>query len=132
MNFGDGMISYNTSSLSVEYVRENKKNYRARRLAIAISLIYVWLFFALLAWWAWLNTATSLNSDWAVVPPYGSGSIHLVLCLLVITTYVLGYIFVPRNMTVGLREESLPSLLPLVLQTDRSSSCPPMLGHPST
>ena len=116
-DFGDGMLSYNARSLEIVYVRENKKSYRARRLAVAISLIYVWLFVALIAWWGWLNEATTLNSDLAVVPPIGSGSIHLILCLAVITTYVLGYIFVPRNTTVGLRSGSLPSLLPLILQT---------------
>ena len=116
-NFGDGMISFDDTSFSVEYVRENKKSYNARRLAVAISLVYVWLFLALLAWWTWLNLTTTLNQELAVVPPYGSGSIHLVLSMLVITTYVLGYIFVPRKTTVGMREGSLPSLLPLVLQT---------------
>lgn len=93
----------------VEYYRENMKSYRARRLAVAMSLLYVWLFIALIIFFV-VRTATDIFPR-LTVPPYGSGAIHLILCLFVVLSYAIGNSCVPRHTTVGMREGSLPSLV---------------------
>ena len=103
------MVSYDARTVRVEYYRENQRGYRARRLAVAAALTYAWLFLMLIIFWIYRNV-TGLYER-LTVPPYGSGSIHLLLCLGVVVIYALGNTCVPRHMTVGLREGSLPSVV---------------------
>ena len=107
------IVSFSSHVARVEYYPENVRSYRSRRLAVAVALIYVWLFFALMIFWVWRNDTGSYQR--LRVPPYGSGTIHWLLCLLVVLTYVLGVMIVPRIVTVGMREGSLPSLVSFII-----------------
>lgn len=89
------------------------RGYRSRRLAIASSLVYVWLFFGLILFWIWRKVTGRYPN--LLVPPYGSGTIHLVLCMYVVLAYVVGITVVPRHRTVGMRAGALPSLVSLVV-----------------
>ena len=93
----------------VEYFPESVRGYSSRRLAVGIALIFVWLFVGLIAAWIW----RSITGRYAnlTVPPYGSGTIHLMLCLCVVLVYVVGTVVIPRRAIVGLREGALPSLV---------------------
>lgn len=93
----------------VVFFPENIQGYRARRLAIGIALLYVWMFFGLLLFWI-IRDATGLFPR-LTVPPYGSGIIHLLLSLSVVLTYAAGTLIVPPFKTVGMREGAIPSLV---------------------
>lgn len=108
-DFGDGMLAYNAREAVVEYYPESASSYRSRRLAIGIALTFLWLFLGLIAFWVWRDVTGSYPR--LTVPPYGSGSIHLILCLGVVLTYVIGNAIVPHHATAGLREGALPSLV---------------------
>jgi len=113
-----------TAAVSVEYYPEDVNSYRARRLAVALALIYVWAFVALIIFWIVRQVTGRYGS--LTVPPYGSGIIHLLLCIAVVLAYVIGIMIVPRHTTVGLREGSLPSLVRRLLLKARR--CPPIIS----
>lgn len=110
MNFGDGMLSLvDDVQVRVEYFPEDVASYRSRRLAISLALLYVWSFAALLFFWIYRDWTGNYSN--ITVPPYGSGTIHLLLSVSVVLTYVVGITIVPRHTTVGMREGALPSLV---------------------
>lgn len=95
--------------MRVDYYPESVENYRSRRLAVALALVYMWLFCLLLAFWVFRDLTGTFSN--LTILPYGSGTIHLLLSLSVVLTYAVGIMIVPRHNTVGVREGSLPSLV---------------------
>lgn len=96
-------------AVRVQFFPESLRTYRGRRLTVAIALMYVWLFIGLLIFWVFRIVTGQYPR--LTVPPFGSGIIHLLLCLGVVLVYVLGTTCVPRHATVGMRGGSLPSLV---------------------